>query len=196
MALPTQTKQWIFAESPRGLPTTTGPKPTFKLVTSPLPALKEKQVLVRTIYLSNDPAQRGWISPIAEPGRFYVPPVPKDTPMRASALCEVLASRDARVKVASRVVANAGWSEYSVLNARECTPAPPLPRGLSDTHYLGALGANGLTAYYGLIEIAQAKPTDVLVVSGAAGATGSMVVKIARQLLGCRKIIGIAGGKS
>ena len=193
-AAPTTTSQWLFVAKPQGMATTTGSNPTFKLASVQLPSLKSGQVLLKTLYLSNDPAQRGWISPVAESDRFYIPPVPLNTPMRAFALCEVVESQDSSIQQGVHVLVKSGWSEYIVVSARECQPAPALPGGLSETHYLGALGSTGLTAYYGLVEVANAKPSDTVVVSGAAGATGSMVIQIARQLLGCRRIIGIAGG--
>ncbi|KAI9664406.1 MAG: hypothetical protein M1831_002339 [Alyxoria varia] len=190
----TTTKQWLYNSPPKGIPSTSGPSPTFTLTTQPIPTLEPNQLLLKTLYLSNDPAQRGWISPIALSKRFYAQPVPVNTPMRAHAICEVLETRDERFQKGDHVVAASGWSEYAVLQARECQPAPPIP--VSETHYLGALGATGMTAYFGIVEVARAKPTDVVVVSGAAGATGSMVIQIARHLLSCRKVIGIAGGKS
>lgn len=116
--------------------------------------------------------------------------------MRARAVAEILesTSSDAKFAKGKLVLASTNWSEYVVLPAKDCQPAPPLPGGLSETHYLGALGLTGLTAYYGLAEVAAAKKDDVVVVSGAAGATGCMVVQIAKKMLGCKRVIGVAGG--
>lgn len=117
--------------------------------------------------------------------------------MRARAVAEVIESSSSDEKFAkgNLVLATTGWSQYIVLPTKELQPAPQLPGGLRPTHYLGALGLTGLTAYYGFMEVANATQEDVVVVSGAAGATGCMVVQIAKKMLGCKKVIGIAGGK-
>ena len=192
----TQTRQWQLTNRPVNEPTTTGDKPTWTLKSIDLPALRDSQVLLKTLYLSNDPAQRGWMGRAAsmEPGRFYTAPVGIGEPMRARGIGEVLESTSAQFKKGDHVLAGCNWAEKAVVDATACTPLPPLPTGLSMTHYLGALGSTGLTAYYGLVEVVRTKPIDVVVVSGAAGATGSMVVQIAKKVIGCRKVIGIAGG--
>jgi len=186
---PTQTRQYVLAKRPTG---TVDPSQTFKLVTTDLPKLASDQVLVKILYLSNDPAQRGWIDANIDPERLYVPPVQINEVMRASrAIAEVLDSHSETLKAGQIVACPSGWTEYAVLNAKECMPCQPLG-DLSPTQYLGAFGGTGLTAFYGL-EVVRAGPEDTLVVSGAAGATGSMVVQIAKHLLGCKKVIGIAG---
>jgi NADPH-dependent curcumin reductase CurA len=91
------------------------------------------------------------------------------------------------------VLAAPGWTEYAVLDAKAVQPTPDPPSGLNITHYLGALGGTGLTAYYGLKVVAEAEPSDRVVISGAAGATGSMAVQIAKKLIGWKRVIGIAG---
>lgn len=93
------------------------------------------------------------------------------------------------------MLASMGWSEYAVVEAGACQAAPELPGGLSRTHYLGALGMTGLTAYYGIKGVGETEAGDVVVVSGAAGATGSMVVQIAKKILGAKLVVGIAGGE-
>lgn len=119
--------------------------------------------------------------------------------MRARAVAEVLAVADGETafKKGDMITATTGWTEYAVLPAKECQALQQLPTHLktSPSVFLGALGGTGLTAYYGLVDIAEAKSDDVVVVSGAAGATGSMVVQIAKGIVGCKKVIGIAGGK-
>lgn len=130
----------------------------------------------------------------AEPGRFYTSPVDIGAPMRARGLAQVVASRSADFHAGDRVQAQTNWAEYAVVSATDALKLQPLPRGLSETQYLGALGSTGLTAYYGLVEVARAKPIDVVVVSGAAGATGNMVVQLAKKVIGCRRVVGIAGG--
>jgi NADPH-dependent curcumin reductase CurA len=193
MSNPHSTRQWLLAEKPTDLPVLEGPSQTFKLHTRELPALQDDQVLVQVLYLSNDPAQRGWISRDINPERLYTVPVKLNTPMHARALCKVLESKSSNIKKGTDVLAAPGWTEYAVLDTKAVQPAPDLPGGLNITHYLGALGGTGLTAYYGLKVVAEAEASDRVVVSGAAGATGSMVVQIAKKLIGCKRVIGIAG---
>ncbi|OQU97383.1 hypothetical protein CLAIMM_03317 [Cladophialophora immunda] len=156
-SLPSKTRSWILTNKPKGLPTISGDAPTFTLQTRDIPPLKDNQVLVRVLYYSNDPAQRGWISQMSQETDW--------------------------------------WNEYTVLDAATLTPVQPLPKGLGLTHYLGALGGPGLTAYYGLVVVCEAKKGDKVVVSGAAGATGSMAVQIAKHIVGASNVIGIAGNE-
>jgi NADPH-dependent curcumin reductase CurA len=104
--------------------------------------------------------------------------------MHAYALCQVVQSKSASVKEGTMVLAAPGWTEYAVLDAKAVRPTPDLPGGLNITHYLGALGGTGLTAYYGLKVVAEAEPSDRVVISGATGATGSMAVQIAKTFIG------------
>ncbi|KAF2751443.1 NAD(P)-binding protein [Sporormia fimetaria CBS 119925] len=116
--------------------------------------------------------------------------------MRAFGVCEVVKSNASNLKEGQLVMYTSGWTEYVVANANECRPVQAdESAGIRPTHFLGALGGTGLTAYYGIVDVAEAKADDVVVVSGAAGATGSMVVQIAKHLLRCKKVIGIAGGE-
>ncbi|KAF2277065.1 NAD(P)-binding protein [Westerdykella ornata] len=191
-----QTRQWILANPPKANPVLEGDNATFKLEQKTLPALGSNQVLVKVLYLSNDPAQRGWIQDGVDPKRLYTEPVLKGDVMCAYGVCEVVESTADSIKKGQLVLATTGWTEYAVLNASECRPVQPDEKaGIRPTHFIGALGGTGLTAYYGLVDIAGAKPEDTVVVSGAAGATGSMVVQIAKHLVGCKKVIGIAGGE-
>jgi NADPH-dependent curcumin reductase CurA len=193
MPSPKSTRQWLLAEKPTDLPVLDGPSPTFKLESKDLPPLQDDQVLVKTLYLSNDPAQRGWISKDIKPDRLYTDPVEVNTPMHARGICEVVESKSSSIKQGTKVLAAVGWSEFVVLDAKAVTPLADLPGGLNITHYLGALGGTGITAYYGLKVVAEARASDSVVVSGAAGATGSMVVQIAKKLIGCKRVVGIAG---
>ncbi|KAF7508331.1 hypothetical protein GJ744_009322 [Endocarpon pusillum] len=195
---PTRTRQWLLVNKPTGLPVLSGEDQTFKLQTVSLPSpLEQNQLLLKLVYLSNDPAQRGWISPRINPDRSYLPPVQLDTPMHARGLAEVLDSTSSQpgFRKGDFVLASMGWSEYAVLNVSACQPAPELPGGLSRTHYLGALGLTGLTAYYGIKEIGETKSSEVVVVSGAAGATGGMAVQVAKKIVGAKLVVGIAGGE-
>ena len=197
MSLPTSTRQWILLNQPTAHPTLSGPSPTFALTTAPLNPPTENQLLVQTLYLSNDPGQRGWISPTIDPARLYIPPIPLNTPMNARGLCKILHSRAPGWEVGEVVLGYPGWKEYAVLDAAQCERIPELD-GLEDvgvTQFLGALGlTGGMTAWYGIHEVVKARPGDAVVVSGAAGATGSMVVQIAKHVIGCRRVVGIAGG--
>ncbi|KAL8900300.1 MAG: hypothetical protein Q9207_005759 [Kuettlingeria erythrocarpa] len=193
MSLPTTTRQWILTNKPTDLPVLSGPSPTFTLQTHSLPALKPNQVLLKSLYISNDPAQRGWIGANVDPERLYAPPVPVGVPMYARCICEVLKSTADDFKEGDTVLANLGWTEYGVLDASELQKTQGI-EGVGITQYLGALGMTGLTALYGITDIARASKDDTVVVSGAAGATGSMVVQIAKNVIGCKKVIGIAGG--
>jgi NADPH-dependent curcumin reductase CurA len=188
-----QTRQWILNNRPSGLPVLEGSDATFTLKNAEVGELKDDQVLVKPVYLSNDPAQRGWLRDLEDPSRLYVPPVQVGEVMRARALAEVLESTASKFKKGDLIIASTGWAEQIVLPASQCQPAPELPSNLSPTHYLGALGLTGLTAYCGLTQVARTSADDVVVISGAAGATGSMAVQIAKKLLGCKRVIGIAG---
>ena len=188
-----KTRQWILNKKPTDEPQLEGPDQTFKLVENDLPDLKDDQVLVKLTHLSNDPAQRGWIDPFIDPQRLYTTPVKEGTPMHARGLCEVIESKSSSYQKGDTVIASTGWSEYAIFAAKELQPAKDLPGGKPKTHYLGALGLTGLTAYFGLTEVVGTKENDTVVVSGAAGATGMMAVQISKNILGCKKVIGIAG---
>lgn len=189
----TENRAWILAKQPEGVPTISGSNATFKLESRPLPELKPNQVLVKSLYYSNDPAQRGWISANIPKERLYVPPVKVGDPMRARGLGEVLESTSEKIKKGSIVRGPLDWNEYAVLDDRAAQVMAQLPGGLSMTHWLGALGGTGLTAHYGLVDVGGAKKGEKIVVSGAAGATGSMVVQIAKNIVGASNVIGIAG---
>lgn len=111
----------------------------------------------------------------------------------ARGLAEVIESKSSNYKAGDTVVASTGWSEYAVLPASSLQPAKDLPGGMSKTHYLGALGLTGLTAYFGLKEVVGTSAKDTVVISGAAGATGMMAVQVAKHIIGCKKVIGMAG---
>ena len=117
--------------------------------------------------------------------------------MRARSVAEVLETTSSKFKKGQHCLVSMGWSEYSVENA---TNNPRIQEfeeieGLSNTHFLGALGLTGVTAYYGIKEVARAGQEDTVVVSGAAGATGSMVVQIAKKMLGCKRVVAMAGSE-
>jgi NADPH-dependent curcumin reductase CurA len=187
------TKQWLLAQKPSDLPQLDGPNATFKLSETDLPDPKDGEVLVKTVYISNDPAQRGWISPNIDPARLYTKPVQEGTPMHARSICQIVDSISPEHKNGDWVLASTGWSEYAVFPANQLQPAPDLPGGLPRTLYMGSLGFPGLTAYFGLTEVVNTTKDDIVIVSGAAGATGNVAVQVAKNIIGCKKVIGIAG---
>lgn len=182
----------MLTNKPTDFPELSGPNQTFTLKTASLPELKDDQVLLKSLYISNDPAQRGWITKGVDPERLYTPPVPQGSVMRARSVAEVVETKSSKYNKGNELLATTGWAEYSVQDAKDCQPCEDIP-GLSITHYLGAFGLTGLTAYYGIKVIARAGKEDTVVVSGAAGATGSIVVQIAKHMLGCKKVVGMAG---
>ena len=160
---------------------------SFAYHEEPRPALDDGQFLVRTLYVSFDPAMRGWMTD--DPG--YIPPIPLGSVMLAPALGQVVESRNDEVDGGDFVSGMFGWQDYAVSDGRGRAPAQkfepihPLPS------YLGVLGGTGLTAYFGMLEVAKPKEGETVVVSGAAGATGSIAAQIAK-IKQCR-VIGIAG---
>ncbi|TXS95677.1 NADP-dependent oxidoreductase [Parahaliea maris] len=180
-------RQWLLKARPEGM---IGPE-HFELVSSPLPSpdLAAGQVLIRTLMLSFDPAMRGWVED--EPS--YLPPVPLGEPMRASGVGQVIASENPDIPVGALVQGILNWQEYSIGDPASPMPPRVLPDGTPPAMALSVFGATSLTAYFGLLKVGQPKAGETVLVSGAAGATGSVVAQIAR-IKGCR-VIGIAGGE-
>jgi NADPH-dependent curcumin reductase CurA len=165
------------------------PKPsdwTFAL--EPIPSPGDGEFVVRVGYISLDPAMRGWMNA----GKSYIRPVEIGEVMRAGAAGEVIASNHPGFPVGVHVVGQFGVQTYAVSNGRGVQAVDVGVRPLST--YLGVLGMTGMTAYFGLIEVGRPKPGETVVVSGAAGAVGSVVGQIAK-IKGCR-VIGIAGGEA
>ncbi len=157
----------------------------FELTAGPVPQPGAGDVLVRVLYVSLDPAMRGWMNE----GRSYIRPVRLGEVMRATGLGRVIASNDPGFQADDIITGFTGVQEYAALPARHVTRVTPrldLPR------YLGVLGASGMTAYFGLLDIGRPRPGETVVVSAAAGAVGSVVGQIAR-IKGCR-VVGVAGG--
>ena len=159
----------------------------LELVSEEMPALGEGLVRVRTIYLSLDPTNRIWMSDMDA----YLPPVELNTPMRGGSIGIVEESQFADVPVGSFVNTGlATWALYNDLPGAAVNVLPNIP-GVPLTAFMGPLGATGMTAYFGLMDIGEPKAGDTLVVSAAAGAVGSMVGQIGK-INGCR-VVGIAG---
>lgn len=172
--------QILLAERPVGLP---GPS-TFETQRSPIPDPEDGQVEVRVAVLSIDPAMRGWM----DDRKSYVPPVPLGGVMRALGVGTVTRSRDPRFAPGDRVSGLLGWQEVATVRGRDLRALPP---GSSWSLALGPLGMVGMTAYFGLLDVGQPAEGDTLLVSGGAGAVGSLVGQIGR-IRGCR-VVGIAG---
>jgi NADPH-dependent curcumin reductase CurA len=122
-----------------------------------------------------------------------VPVIELGSVMRGRGIVKVLQSTSPQFKEGQFGYGPVGWSEYSVLDADAVRPITSLPGGLDMTHHIGTLGLTGMTAYYGLVDIVGARRGETVLVSGAAGATGSMAVRIARHLIKAGRVIGIAG---
>ena len=147
------------------------------------------EVLVKTLYLSLDPAMRGWMNE----GRSYIAPVGIGEVMRAGGAGRVIASGNPAFAVGDHVTGLLGAQEYALISAEGAKGLTKVdPKLVPLPVYVGALGITGLTAYFGLLEVGQAKAGDTVVVSGAAGATGMVAGQIAK-IKGCRAV-GIAGG--
>ena len=202
-------RQWLLASRPRG----TVAETDFSYHEAPRPAIGDGQFLVRTLYVSVDPGLRGWLtgSPaylsqaidlyldamFVSHGQMTVPPecsapLPIGSVMLGQALGQVIESRHPEFAVGNFVSGLLGWQDYCASDGTARAPVSrfrrvhPLPR------YLGVLGNSGMTAYFGMLDVARPRAGETVVVSGAAGATGSTAAQIAK-IQGCR-VIGVAGG--
>jgi NADPH-dependent curcumin reductase CurA len=161
----------------------------FKLVATDTPPLQDGQVLVRHHYLSLDPYMRGRMND----SKSYAQPQPLGEVMIGGTVGEVVESRHPKFAVGDKVVGMGGWQEYSVVDGN----VPGMLRRVDTTHvplshYLGAVGMPGVTAWYGLVKIIAPKAGETVVVSAATGAVGSAFAALAKAR-GCR-VVGIAGG--
>ena len=175
-------QQVRLAERPSGLP-----RPSdWEFTSEDVPEAGAGQFVVAVSHLSVDPAMRGWMNA----GASYIPPVEIGAVMRAGGVGRIITSEHPGFAVGDEVTGMFGVQDYAVSDGRGVmkldTSLVPLPT------YLGALGTTGLTAYFGLLDTGQAREGDTVVVSGAAGAVGSVAGQIAK-IKGCR-VIGIAGG--
>jgi NADPH-dependent curcumin reductase CurA len=174
--------QFRLAARPSGLPKRSDWNYTEEPVRDPGPG----QFVVKNLYISLDPAMRGWMNE----GRSYIEPVKIGDVMRAGAVGRVVASQNPNFKAGEHVFGVLGIQEYATSDGTGITKVDPNIAPLPV--FLGALGITGLTAYFGLLEIGKPVAGDTVVVSGAAGATGMVVGQIAK-IKGCRSV-GIAGG--
>jgi len=181
-AVPEQGLEIRLAQRPTGWPTAD----TFAAVQAPVRQPADGQIVVRNIVMSVDPYMRGRMDDV----KSYAPPFRIGAALEGGAVGEVVESTVDTLKPGDTVLHGLGWREYAVLDANHVVKVDPsvAPAGA----YLGVLGMPGLTAYAGLVEIAEFRPGDTVFVSGAAGAVGSVAGQIAK-LKGAKRVIGSAG---
>jgi NADPH-dependent curcumin reductase CurA len=172
-----------LAARPVGLPK----RSDWSFTEEPVRQPAANEVLVKVLYVSLDPAMRGWMTDV----RSYIKPVALGEVMRAGAAGQVIASNLPQFAVGDYVTGGFGVQEYAISDGRDMVKVDPAVAPLPV--FLGALGMPGMTAYFGLLDIGQPKEGETVVVSGAAGAVGTVVGQIAK-IKGCRAI-GIAGGQ-
>jgi len=179
--LPSVNRQFKLAARPVGLPK----ESDFSLADSPMPAPADGQALVKTAYLSVDPYMRGRITGI----RTYADPVNIGDVMQGGTVGQVVASKAPGFATGDFVTGFWGWQEFAAADAKTLTKLDPKLAPVSTA--LGVLGMPGMTAYFGFLEICKPQPGETVLVSGGAGAVGSLVGQIAKTK-GCRAV-GIAG---
>jgi NADPH-dependent curcumin reductase CurA len=178
-------RRWLLIRRPRGELNADN----LQWSEAPIPEPAEGQVLVRNLYVSCDPTQRSWAA-----GNTYYPAIELGDVMRAFAVGEVVASRLPEFHTGQIVQGLFGWQDYAIADRQALYPILSVPEGVPLETSMSALGNTGMTAYFGLLEVGRARAGENVVVSAAAGATGSIVGQLAK-LNGCRAI-GIAGGEA
>jgi len=177
-------RQWLLAARPQGIIK----ESDFRWNETSVPPLKDGQVVVRNLAFSFDPTQRGWMSMDT-----YMPAIPLGQTMKAGTIGQVVDSKRPGFAKGDLVQGLFGWEDYTVNGGEGLMGLQKLPAGTDPVLALSLLGTTGLTAYFGTLAVGAVKAGDTFVVSGAAGATGSVSGMIAK-IKGCR-VVGIAGGR-
>ncbi len=177
-------RRLVLAERPSGMVN----ESTTRLEEPELPQLGAGEALAKVRYISIDPTIRTWMDDA--PG--YLPPIGIGEVVRSGGVVEIVESNSELYKPGDLAFGLTGWQEYVIADEGQ-RALQVLPAGVSPTAALGVLGLNGVTAYYGLLDVGKLTEGDVVVVSGAAGATGSAAGQIAK-IKGAAKVVGIAGG--
>jgi hypothetical protein len=176
-------RRLVLAQRPTGMVD----ESTVRMEEVPVPEPGSGQALVRVRYLSIDPTIRTWMNDAAG----YLPPIAIGAPIRSAGIGEVVASHTDLFGIGEMVFGMLGWQDYALVG-EGAAGAEILPPGIDPPTALNIFGITGMTAYFGLIDVGRIVEGDTVVVSGAAGATGSVVGQIAR-ILGAGQVIGIAG---
>lgn len=180
-------RQWLLADRPIGRPLA---ETDFRWSQSAMPVARDGELVVQTLWLGCDPAQKGWMENSAN----YEAPMDIGAVMRGRTVGRVIESRAPAFAAGDIVAGFWGWQDYAAVpGRRDPVLLEPVDKDQPPHAALSILGSTSLTAYFGLLETGRPRPGDTVVVSGAAGATGSIAGQIAR-IAGCR-VVGIAGGR-
>lgn len=179
-----ENRRLVLSKRPKGMVDDSN----LTLETVRVPEPDEHEALVRVRYLSIDPTIRTWMNDVGG----YLPPIAIGDVVRGSGIGEVVSSKSEHYRVGQLVFGMVGWQEFTIAREGE-QGLRPMPDGIDPLAAINILGSTGMTAYFGLLDVGQLKEGDVVVISGAAGATGSAAGQIARAK-GAGKVIGIAGG--
>jgi NADPH-dependent curcumin reductase CurA len=182
MSMATKNRRWILRQRPSGDISETD----LELVEAPMPEPGDGEILVRNVYLMVAPTNRVWMSDIDQ----YMSPVGIGDVMRGGTMGVVVESNHPQFKPGDVVEGGMAWEEYSVTSRARLVP---VDHGLPLHAFASVLGNSGMTAYFGLLDIARPKAGETLVVSAAAGGVGSIAAQIGK-IVGCR-VVGIAGGE-
>jgi len=180
-----ESRQWTLASRPEGI---VGPE-HFEMGNVTVDAPAEGEVLVKNLFISFDPTQRGWFNE----GPGYDNPMPIGAPMFGSGMAQVIESNNPDFAAGDIVNATVPWQDYAILRNEGMTPLSKAVPDFPLTWNMTLFGITTMTAYFGLKEVGAIKEGDVVLISGAAGATGSAAAQMAK-IMGASKVIGVAGG--